>query len=219
MRTSPSCLVLGFAILSVPFFAPAQEPGPSPAPAAPSRPVWVRPFGVTIQESGRPGPLGKVRDKSRERKAADAAKKLAEEIARDFEEAGYSARFLATDAPLPREGWLVRGAWYAMDAGGGIVHLPHFLGGQDPLNVDLSVSVADLAVDPGSPFVVFGKAEALRGQGPPVGWSPLVIGAKFVAHKVRSGADCDAIAKEVVDTILKSRAEIAEKAGAEASKP
>jgi hypothetical protein len=74
------------------------------------------------------------------------------------------------------------------------------------------VSVADLAADPDAPFIVFGQAEALRGQGPPAGWNPYVVAAKFVIDKVESAADIDKLAKQIVDTILQNKSVIMEKA-------
>ncbi len=218
MLTLVSCVVCALAAPLVP--PPAtQEPEPTPPAVvtlkdAPKRPVFVRPFGVALQPSGRTGRVGRLREDRRADRAVAAATSLAEAIVRDFVAAGYPAQFLAPDEPLPGEGWLLRGAWYALDTQGGLVPMPHFLGGEETANVDLSVSVADLAVDPEAPFVVFGSAEALRGQTSAVAWNPYVIAAKFVAHKAKGGAELDSIAKEIVDTILANRATLAEKARA-----
>jgi hypothetical protein len=91
--------------------------------------------------------------------------------------------------------------------------MPSFLTGRsDPPNMQVTGSVADLAVDPSEAFVVFGKAGALRGQGPPVGWNPCVVAAEFVVNRVESTADIQKLAREIVDTILSDRTVIEEKA-------
>lgn len=203
-------VVWTLVVLLLPLSTAAQVADPSPV--APPHPVYVSPFGVALQPGGRGGLLGRRREDRGADKARAAAASLAEAIVRDFTASGYPARFLAPDAELPRAGWLLRGAWYALEANGAILSVPHFLGGAESPNVDLSVSVADLAVDPDAPFVVFGKAEALKGQETPVGWNPTVIAAKFVAHKAKAGAEIEAIAKEIVETILANRAALAGRA-------
>jgi hypothetical protein len=92
--------------------------------------------------------------------------------------------------------------------------MPRVLGGEEAPNVEVSVSVADLAVNPSVPFVVFGRADALRGQGAPVGWNPWVVASKFVLHEVQDGYDLDALARQIVGTILENRETVAEKARA-----
>jgi hypothetical protein len=114
---------------------------------------------------------------------------------------------------LPKEGWLVTGIFYAINSQTGMIRMPAFISGQpDPVNTEITVSVADLASNPDAPFIVFGQAEALRGQGPPAGWNPYVIAAKFVVDKVESSADINKLAKQIVDTILANKSVVIEKA-------
>jgi hypothetical protein len=82
-------------------------------------------------------------------------------------------------------------------------------------NTQITVSVADLAGDPSAPFIVFGRAEALRGQGPPAGWNPYVVAARFVVDRVESSADIQKLAREIVDTIMANKTVVEQKAGAQ----
>src|SRR5262249_2387284 len=77
--------------------------------------------------------------------------------------------------------------------------------GEQKPNTQLSVSVANLARDPNAPFIVFGKAEALKGQGAPVGWNPYVVAAKFVINQVESATDIETLAKEIIQTIMQNK--------------
>ena len=127
-----------------------------------------------------------------------------------------NAQRISREAALPANGWLVTGIFYAIDTKTGLIQMPSFLTGQpDPVNTQVSVSVADLAKNPHAPFIVFGTAEALRGQGPPVGWNPYVVAAKFVVGKVESAADIKKLAKEIVATIMQNKAVVEEKANAQ----
>ena len=110
-----------------------------------------------------------------------------------------------------RDGWLVRGTFYATDSGGNIIPT-ELLGGEQKPNTEVSVSVANLSKDPNTPFIVFGKAEALKGQGAPVGWNPYVVAAKFVINQVESATDLDKLAKDIVQTIMSNKAIVEEKA-------
>jgi hypothetical protein len=203
-------------------FAPmagAQTPQAAPAP----RVVYVQDFeahtGQASDASGgssRRGPLSMLRGARASEKAVMSAGSLSGAIATEFKTQGFNAQRISRDAALPQNGWLVTGIFYAIDSQTGLIKMPSFLSGQpDPVNTNITVSVADLAVNPNAPFIVFGKAEALRGQGPPAGWNPYVVAAKFVVDKVESAADIQKLAKEIVDTILKNKAVVEEKAAAQ----
>ena len=142
-----------------------------------------------------------------------SAGSLSGAIADEFKARGYTSERISREAPLPKTGWLVTGIFYAIDSQTGMIKMPSFLSGQpDPVNTKITVSVADLAANPDAPFIVFGEAEALRGQGPPAGWNPYVVAAKFVIGQVESAADINKLAKQIVDTILKNKAVVEQKA-------
>ena len=207
-----TALALGSAAL-----AAAQTAAPA---AVPTRTVYVQDFEAHTGDpagggSSRKGPLSILRGARASQKAVMSAGSLSGAIADQFKAQGYTSERISREAPLPKQGWLVTGIFYAIDSQG-MIKMPSFITGQpDPVNTKITVSVADLAVDPNAPFIVFGEAEALRGQGPPAGWNPYVVAAKFVIGQVESGADIKKLAKEIVDTILKNKQVIEEKAPAQ----
>ena len=183
------------------------------APTKPKKPVYVQDFPGTYQPAsqGRQGPLSRLRGARASEKASSSATTLSKDIVSEFTAQGFTAKRLEPDAPLPTDGWLVRGAFYATDSGGNIIPT-ELLGGEQKPNTQVSVSVANLSKDPNSPFIVFGKAEALKGQGAPVGWNPYVVAAKFVINTVESATDLDKLAKEIVQTIMQNKQIVEEKA-------
>ena len=103
----------------------------------------------------------------------------------------------------------MRGTFYATDSGGNIIPT-ELLGGEQKPNTQLTV--ANLSKDPNAPFIVFGKAEALKGQGAPVGWNPYVVAAKFVINQVESATDLEKLAGEIVQTIMTNKEIVEQKA-------
>jgi len=209
-----TALALGTAAI-----AAAQTPAPA---GAPKRTVYVEDFEAHTGDpaggggSSRKGPLSFLRGARASEKAVMSAGSLSGAIADEFKARGYTSERVSREAALPKTGWLVTGIFYAIDSQTGMMKMPSFISGQpDPVNTKITVSVADLAADPNAPFIVFGEAEALRGQGPPAGWNPYVVAAKFVIGQVESAADIKKLAKEIVDAILKNKQVIEEKAPAQ----
>jgi hypothetical protein len=197
--------------------ATAVSAGEVPAEkGATPRPIYVQDFEVAKPEGGTSGgPLARVKEGQRTGKASQTAASLSRAITKEFAESGFPSQRLAPDAALPKEGWLVRGVFYARDAKGGILKRPPVHGASDaPPDTEVTVSVADLAGNPAAPFIVFGTADALRGQGPPVGWNPYVVAAKFVVNRARSSEDIQKLAREIVATILANASTVKEKSGA-----
>jgi hypothetical protein len=200
---------------------PAMAQAPAAAPSTAPRTVYVEDFeahsGSNSSSGGssRTGVLSRLKGARSSEKAVMSAGSLSGAVAAEFKAAGYTSQRISREAPLPKEGWLVTGIFYAIDPQTGMIKMPSFLSGKpDPVNTQITVTVADLAGNPAAPFIVFGTSEALRGQGPPVGWNPYVVAAKFVVNQVESQADIQKIAKEIVDTILKNKAVVEEKAKA-----
>ena len=197
---------------------------PSTSTAAGAKPMiyvqdfeahWGNPDGSS-SSSGRRGPLSILKSARSSEQATMSAGSLSGAIANEFKTQGFTSQRIARDAALPSSGWLVTGIFYALDTKTGMMQMPSFLTGQpDPINTQVTVSVADLAKNPNAPFIVFGTADALRGQGPPTGWNPYVVAAKFVIGKVESSADIQKLAKEIVTKLLENKAEI-DKAQAQA---
>ena len=186
------------------------------APAKPKKPVYVQDFTGAYEpaqssSSGRSGPLARIRAARANEKASSSASQLSGDIVKEFQAQGFTASRLEPGKALPADGWLVKGTFYATDSGGNIIPT-ELLGGEQKPNTQLSVSVANLSKDPNAPFIVFGKAEALKGQGAPVGWNPYVVAAKFVINQVESATDLDKLAKEIVQTIMQNKQIVEEKA-------
>jgi hypothetical protein len=205
----------------LPLAASRPVPAQDPTPAAPARTVYVQDFEAHTGDpagggsSSRRGPLSLLRSTRASQKAVMSAGSLSGAVADEFRSRGYTSQRISRETALPASGWLVTGIFYAIDSQTGMIKMPSFLSGQpDPVNTKITVSVADLAVDPAAPFIVFGEAEALRGQGPPAGWNPYVVAAKFVVNQVESAADIKKLAKQIVDTILTNKAVVEEKAKA-----
>ncbi|WP_295457145.1 hypothetical protein [uncultured Thiodictyon sp.] len=200
-----SLMLLFFAAASVAAKEPPQGPARTPEM------VYVEDFQSGMAPgSARGGPLTGLESRRRSVKTSGNAAELSQAIVTAFIASGVSAQPLPPGRPLPRAGWLVRGQFYATDARGHHGPLPAAVSGAPPApNTQVTVSVADLAVNPDSPLVVFGTTEALPGQGPPVGWDPYVVAAKFVINQAQSRAGIDALARQIVAVILKNKATIA----------
>jgi hypothetical protein len=201
----------------------ALAAGQSTPSAAPKPTIYVQDFEAhwgnpdgSSSGSSRRGPLSILKSARSSEQATTSAGSLSGAIADELKAQGFNAQRIARDAALPPSGWLVTGIFYALDTKTGVIQMPSFISGQpDPVNTQVSVSVADLARNPNAPFIVFGTADALRGQGPPVGWNPYVVAAKFVVGKVESASDIKKLAKEIVTKILENKAEV-DKAQAQA---
>ena len=208
------CLV-GLVAAAVAVAQTTSTNAPAATPAKPKKPVFVQDFTGAYEpaqsSSGRSGPLARIRGARANEKASQSASQLTNDIVKEFAAQGFTSKRLEPGATLPTDGWLVRGTFYATDSGGNIIPT-ELLGGEQKPNTQLSVSVANLAKDPNAPFIVFGKAEALKGQGAPVGWNPYVVAAKFVINTVESATDLDKLAKEIVQTIMQNKQIVEEKA-------
>ena len=216
MRTrARSSFVLCLFGLAATAIAAAQTTSTTPPPKN-KKPIYVQDFTGSYEpaqssSSGRSGPLARIRGARANEKASQSASQLTGDIVKEFAAQGFTSRRLDSKDPLPADGWLVRGTFYATDSGGNIVPT-ELLGGEQKPNTQLTVSVANLAKDPNAPFIVFGKAEAIAGQGAPVGWNPYVVAAKFVINTVESATDLDKLAKEIVQTIMQNKQIVEEKA-------
>ena len=211
LRLAVCLLGLAAAVVAV-----AQTTSTAAPPAKPRKPVYVQDFTGAYEpaqssSSGRSGPLARIRAARANEKASTSASQLSGDIVKEFQAQGFTAKRLDPKEPLPADGWLVRGTFYATDSGGNVIPT-ELLGGEQKPNTQLTVSVANLSKDPNAPFIVFGKAEALKGQGAPVGWNPSVVAAKFVINTVESATDLEKLAKEIVQTIMQNKQIVEEKA-------
>ena len=125
---------------------------------------------------------------------------------------------ISRDAPLPTgEGWLVTGIFYAIDAQTGMIKMPSFVSGQpDPVNTQITVSVADLAVEPHRRrSSCSGRPRRSAARDRPSAGTLTSSRRSSSSNQVESAADIKKLAKEIVDTILKNKAIVVEKARAQ----
>ena len=218
MKKPARAPILVAVALCVSALAAGQKTAAQATPAAtmrPKKPVYVQDFVGSYEPAqssqSRSGPLSRIRGARAGQKASQSAGQLSADVVKEFTAQGFTARRLEPGATLPADGWLVRGTFYATDSGGNIIPT-ELLGGEQKPNTQLTVSVANLSKDPNAPFIVFGKAEALKGQGAPVGWNPYVVAAKFVINQVESATDLEKLAGEIVQTIMTNKEIVEQKA-------
>ena len=165
--------------------------------------IYVGSIEPLQQAPGGSGPLHHLATRSHNRKVNQSAATLSKDIARALSSQNAPAVVLSTDAPLPMEGWLVRGVYYAID-NGRLISVP-VAGSDKGLNVEVTITVADFATDPKIPFAVIGTEAAVKGQGIPAGWNPYVIAARFVVDKAEGQHALDALADQIATKILELR--------------
>lgn len=165
--------------------------------------IYVGSIEPLQQTPNSSGPLHHLASRSHNRKVNQNAATLSKDIARALSSQNAPAVVLSTDAPLPTEGWLVRGVYYAID-NGRLISVP-VPGSDEGSNVEVTITVADCANDPKTPFAVIGTEAAVKGQGIPAGWNPDVIAAKFVVDKAKGQNALDALADQIATKILELR--------------
>jgi hypothetical protein len=165
--------------------------------------IYVGSIEPLQQAPSGSGPLHHLAARSHNRKVNQNAATLSKDIARALSSQNAPAVVLSTDAPLPTEGWLVRGVYYAVD-NGRLISVP-VPGSDEGSNVEVTITVADCANDPKTPFAVIGTEAAVKGQGIPAGWKPYVVAAKFVVDKAEGQHALDTLADQIATKILELR--------------
>lgn len=179
--------------------------------AAPST-IFIQDFDLgydaTQQDSGERGrPLiGRVLPRMAQRndpvqKAKQLVELMSDSLAKGFSAKGIDARRCIPGTPLPRDGWLIRGVFTEIDQGKRVVRATIGFGA-GTTEMELYVSVSDLAGNPDAPFLSFGtEKDPNRMPGAVVTMNPYVAAAKFVMQKNASEKDVKKTAAEVVDQI------------------
>jgi hypothetical protein len=162
------------------------------------------------------GPLHALNADIRRIKADSNAARLSTAVTAELRKLGARADPLPADAPRrPSSGWLIKGVFYALDGKSRLISVP-FVGTDKGPNVEVSVTVADFALNPDSPFAVIGTDSVLKGQGTAISWNPYVAAAKFVLHQVKGEDSIDALATQIAKKIIDERQRLLEH---DASKP
>lgn len=162
--------------------------------------------GVLDRLSSRPRVLPQLRQKNDpEQEARKLVYLMSESLQKSFEKAGIEAQRIDSVKVFPKEGWLVRGVFTEADEGNRMKRA--VIGfGAGATSMEVQVSVADLAVDPDAPFIIFGTIKDPKQMpGAVVTRNPYVAAAKFVLEKNTSEKDVSRTAKEIVQEIQKYR--------------
>lgn len=180
-------------------------------PVAPPSVIYIQDFDLgydaTQQDSGERGRIiGRVLPRMSERndpqrKARQLVELMSDSLAKGFAAKGIDARRCIPGTPLPGDGWLIRGVFTEIDQGKRVVRA--VIGfGAGSTEMEINVSISDLAVNPDAPFIVFGtEKEAGKMPGAVVTMNPYVAAAKFVMQKNASEKDVKKTAAQIVDQV------------------
>lgn len=185
-----------------------------PSAVAPAR-IYVYDFMLDAQASEhksevleRPHFLRKIVEDDPATRARKLVDSMADALVKDLRKAGLQAQRLSGDAAMPREGWLVRGAFTEADTGDAPRRA--IIGfGAGKTDMEVQVGLCDLATNPQSAFAVFGTvSDPSRLPGGAVTRNPYMVAAKFVLEKNASGRDVDHTAHAIADEIVKLRGQV-----------
>jgi hypothetical protein len=145
--------------------------------------------------------------------AAKIVDLTAQSLTDDLNRAGVPARRLPPGAPLPPQGWLVRGVFTEASEGSTMRRAAVGFGAGSP-KMQIQVGVSDLANQPEAPFVILGTVtDPERLPGGIVSRNPYVIAAKFVLEKGAPERDVKATAQTIADKIVELREKVRERQG------
>lgn len=200
--------------MAQPLSAPAA---PGPAPGAPV--VYVTDFELDAAdvkqdsnpvENARPlgggllpRPLLHRRDKDPQQQAQQIVAKTADALVEDLRGKGLDARRLATGAPLPAQGWLVRGVFLSVDEGNSLRRAVVGFGA-GASQIELAVAVDNLAAQAPQPLYQVIDSEsshAKPGAGAAIALNPYVAAAKFVLARADDRKSVGRAAAEVADSV------------------
>ncbi len=181
----------------------------SQAAAADGRPrpsvVYVENFDIdpgTVKSEGLFAnmPLHKLREQSKARSLVDT---MSNSLVDDLHKKGLQAQRLVQGAPLPRQGWLVRGAFLQVDAGN---RLRRAVIGFGSGHTDLQVAVAsdDLSNEKTPPPLYALQTDAGSGKQPGavITLNPFAAAAKFVLSGQDLTHDAKHSASKIADDIV-----------------
>jgi uncharacterized protein DUF4410 len=155
--------------------------------------------------SGRSGPAGRVGDRlsgastDTETRAQKLVDLMSRSLIKDLSKAGFNAVRLPPDAPLPAQGWLVRGCFTAVQEGNRVRR--SMIGmGEGKTDLQVLSCVNDLSLGPPRPLY---EIATDANSGSQVGAAPtLALGPYGVAvHFVKSGTDLEKNVKQTASQI------------------
>jgi hypothetical protein len=188
---------------------------PGPAPGAPV--VYVTDFeldAANVKQDSNPVenarhfaggllPRPLSRHQNPQQQAQQIVEKLANALVNDLRAKGLDARRLASGAPPPAQGWLVRGVFLSVDEGNSMRRAVVGLGA-GASQIELAVAVDDLAAAPPQPLYQVIDSESSHagpGAGAAIALNPYVAAAKFVLARADDRKNVDRAAAEVADAV------------------
>jgi Domain of unknown function (DUF4410) len=138
-----------------------------------------------------------------EAKAVSLVDRLSDAIVSDLEAKGLDARRLPKGAQLPRQGWLVRGAFLDIDEGSRVRRsIIGFGAGQTDLQLAVAVDNLSTGTAAVPLYQVQAAAESGKGPGAVVTLNPYVAAAKFVMAGHDLDRNAEQSASKIVDDIV-----------------
>jgi hypothetical protein len=182
-------------------------------PSSPPSVIYVRDFDLGYSDSqedsgGRGRIIGRVLPRLSQRndpeqKAKKLVSTMTETLINGFTKNGIVTRQAIPGTPLPPEGWLISGVFTEVDQGKRLIRATIGFGAGST-EMEVYVTVGNLADTPWDPFIIFGtEKEPNRIPGAVVTKNPYVAAAKFVMGKNASDRDAKKTAGEIVETVMK----------------
>jgi len=184
----------------------------APAPSGAPKRVYVQDFKLDVAATQqdnevihRPRLLREIVQGNPEAQAKKIVDEMAESLVKDLKSANVPAERLEAGAPLPKDGWLVRGVF--TEATSGETPRRAMIGfGAGASEMEVQVGVNDLAHNPEQSFAVFGTiTDPSRLPGGVVSRNPYVVAAKFVLSKAAPKRDIEHTAQAIADELIKFR--------------
>jgi hypothetical protein len=192
-----------------------SETATATLPSTPARRVYVQDFALDVEATeprtglfGRPRLFQQLTGEDPATHARRIVDELASALVTDLNAAGVPAERLPPGAPVPSEGWLIRGVFTEADSGNTLRRA--IIGfGSGKTDMEVQVGVADLAVRPIESFLVFGTVtDPSRLPGAAVTRNPYVVAAKFVLEKGAPRRDVEHTARTIADELVKFRDQV-----------
>lgn len=181
-------------------------------PFSPPSAIYIQDFELGYdtarRDSGERGRIvGRVlprmsRRNDPQRTASRLVELMSESLVRGFAARGIKAARSIPGVSLPGDGWLIRGVFTEMDQGNRAIRA--VIGfGAGATEMELYVSISDLAIDPDAPFMVFGaEKDPGRAPGAILLMNPYVAAARFVMQKNASEKDVRKSADRIVEEVV-----------------
>jgi hypothetical protein len=141
--------------------------------------LYVQPFQPVAKGSSGFGPLHAITSGLHAHRVDENAAGLSRVVVASLLKAHIAAQGLPLNAPLPQTG----------------------------PNVEVTVTLADIAKNPDRPFAIIGTDSVLKGEGAPIGWNPYVVSARAVAHRIEGDKSFD-LADQIAQKIAERSADL-----------